>query len=1483
MSLTMVCAQLPAFAADEYTTHADWNFEEVLPTVVCDELPVLAAQAYTTHADMDFETGYEGYMTVDGTNALISDEQAGVYGIGNALRVNSNTSAATYQYSESFTPINTGNNKSFPATAHGENAYVEASVDVYVGDLSSVTDHYVRIDIGGYENTTWRQITSLFFRDNYGTYKDAAYGVLTVGHYNTYDNSGAAVNDKYDRICDITGNTWYNIRIVAQLAKDGENVGEFKAFYVNGVDMIDKLTVTKRISCTSRSSFKQVDRLSVFNKKTTSSTVAPYVLVDNFKAATYDSANGASPIVDKYALISAIRTAEANGKTDSDANLANAKSVCENKDATQAEVDAACEKLLSNVELALSEDFEGSTHKLGSITTGDNSDGSNVTSASDGTFAINKALKIGAIKDSSKEYATKVHTSDSFSGGYLSDSTAAQNGTNAYAELSFDALVSGVNEIPDYYMDFSLGNMKSGTFRESATIRFHQSKNDTDNGIKYWMPDKGAGTGGVTETDTALIRTLTDYSQRTWYNIRLKIHLTDASGSAVKLVEGIYVNGENVLPGNEPLRLRTNANITELNSIMLRVKGYYKKDVDQPYMMVDNIRYEKYNLPSQPVRDGALIGKIREIEYAKAHNDYSQAQLVTIDKAIDAAKAVLSSASCTQESVDSALANINASLPVYTGIPVYIPGTGELQKNTAVRLALHYGEQEGIEAYDEIFLNGKCLPDFSDVYFTDSKDETLEHEIVSSGNYDMIRDDSMTGSIYVSTLSDGTIVAVRGRKNYANLGTLSLSEDNGKTWRDIESTAGKAERLSFVDKDDNIYYCQNTVGVYKLYAADNYQTSKMVLDYNNLPGGVTLDTNPADKIVVTGTPQMAQTDDGYMYISHYQGEHCARLYGSDNGGESFELIYSHPDAQHCHTIRVNRNVTPNEVYVAFDWAAGKPVSLVSNDHFETYTQIDVPYRNSDFNLGFFGDGFSYFNNPDGGYALGGGEANILGGPSVYKTTDAQNPDSYRGVIETLASIRAFATPDNGKTIVTGLLGGQSQNVDMICASYDKGETWETIYAEEPNYNENAGTGVGKQFTGLFTPKGSDEPQIIASGDSRSYNLRMKFGDKYKYALCYVKTDIPANGKTIYLNVGGGSASDGEYSVLSASKKADKTISSVRVAQLESGRNAVLINAVYDADGKLIGTKAANLTGDGNYDLETEAENAASSRLFLWNSLSEMLPLKLSNNPLENSSKTIMNSNESMFTDNLKLRLKLDEGEGSAVKDSVSGKTFSIEGGGQIWAENAQIRYGAILPLKERSSTALKLNKTAYINLGNVEGLDFSKDMTFVFWSNPETKRGYGVEWNLPGDKNYTHKQVLFKSDDVTIYQQKNYLYFRTSEEEMFVPLQWAASNANYYNLNYVTYYAPVTNTDGSVTPAHFEVFANDQINPNQNKQVTIDLNTKSLSSGNLYLGTPNASETEYSMWFGLADVMIYDRALTPTERRAIYYGTNMTEATIARQ
>ena len=185
-----------------------------------------------------------------------------------------------------------------------------------------------------------------------------------------------------------------------------------------------------------------------------------------------------------------------------------------------------------------------------------------------------------------------------------------------------------------------------------------------------------------------------------------------------------------------------------------------------------------------------------------------------------------------------------ATLKIETGgeITISVPGDLADLSNVVLRLALHYGSQEGDVSYDELFFNAGCNTDFSDIRFEDENGEFLDFSIESHGNYDFIKDsDSKQSWGAVLHLSDGTLVTIGGSG-------CTLSTDNGTTWTGV-SIAGDA---FFVDSNDNIY-CNYQQKVRKLYASTGYTTYSEVLDL----------TMYDDSIVYTlGT---AEDDDGYIY------------------------------------------------------------------------------------------------------------------------------------------------------------------------------------------------------------------------------------------------------------------------------------------------------------------------------------------------------------------------------------------------------------------------------------------------------------------------------------------------------------------------------------------------------------------------------------------------------------------------------------------
>jgi len=242
------------------------------------------------------------------------------------------------------------------------------------------------------------------------------------------------------------------------------------------------------------------------------------------------------------------------------------------------------------------------------------------------------------------------------------------------------------------------------------------------------------------------------------------------------------------------------------------------------------------------------------------------------------------------------------------------------------------------------------------------------------------------------------------------------------------------------------------------------------------------------------------------------------------------------------------------------------------------------------------------------------------------------------------------------------------------------------------------------------------------------------------------------------------------------------------------------------------------------------------------------------------------------------RLKLDEGKGNIITESVSGRTAEIIGDDYEWVQNARIRYGCSVPIKYRSNTALRLNNS-YVNLGKFEDLDIKDEATIVFWTNFEIKGrndsyvepdwhnsltygSYGAAYKY--DKNATN--VILQCGNARMcIKQKNIILPGIGGDTTY-SLPNALVCNDYYNMYFLT----VKIIDGQ---ANLFVYGNDNSAINSQKTV-YNWGKATFGSDTLYLGTPNPSGSTRSCELGIADLMIFNRALTYQERLMLYYGYN---------
>lgn len=417
-------------------------------------------------------------------------------------------------------------------------------------------------------------------------------------------------------------------------------------------------------------------------------------------------------------------------------------------------------------------------------------------------------------------------------------------------------------------------------------------------------------------------------------------------------------------------------------------------------------------------------------------------------------------------------------LSIKDDITIHIPNNTEsAMTNVSVNVNVHKGEQQGITSFDEIFVGDDEM--FEQFRFFDGETE-LNHELVASGNYDLIKDASVySGQKGIFHMSDNSLIVTR-------TGGVFRSADNGVSYSQVYSGGS----CVFIDSNDNIY-------IYKDYLIHKYNMTSQV------------DTVVADftqrEYTDLFTNRIGEDSEGTIYIGTYATPYgSAQVYRMKSGESVFTQVFDDQNRQHIHRLYIDKASSPNKIFIGVDGVREgyMPAGYVSTDGGDTWTNLNIPYNDADCGIVYH----------SGDYYFGCGETNYLGGPTIYRTTDFEN---FEGVAYNLNGARMIVEPVPG-FLIAFLSNGAANCVEQLIMSTDNGATWKPMCVSNIVYKDISGDGLARA-TDYFKPMGADEYQIIGDGFSRSYGYRLYVGGSRRMASFIINVgDVPVGGKDIIL-------------------------------------------------------------------------------------------------------------------------------------------------------------------------------------------------------------------------------------------------------------------------------------------------------------------------------------------------------------------------------
>lgn len=463
----------------------------------------------------------------------------------------------------------------------------------------------------------------------------------------------------------------------------------------------------------------------------------------------------------------------------------------------------------------------------------------------------------------------------------------------------------------------------------------------------------------------------------------------------------------------------------------------------------------------------------------------------------------------------------------------------EAKDKLIVPIKMHYGAEEKTPEENDVFFEGNCKTDFSDVRFFDANGKMLKANLGEPVDLDVITDSNLDGYDNLKVTSEGYLVGYSHRQK-----AMFISTDDGVTFSVIPGTQNIAQHIDevwgvrgmmpvLIDSNDNIFaFCggklykltSNHNGTYNVPSVTDY-----VLDFSFVETSVNTPGKTTDFNTIYPVSNNAAAEDvnGNIYFGTYQAtSHWrAAVYVSKDGGDSFSLSLLKEGQPYQHVHHIHADKYSSKVYVGVDDGGstygGNSVFRTSNGGttWEDITYNQHEFRCKDYYPSYFGQN----------YRLGGGEVYVMGGAPIIKSSDDTH---FKRCFHGWSGVRGIADFGNDLLLIAGTNQCDYENSNRIIISKDKGDSWKTISWVDQSHNSYdyvhdkniSSSGAGYRNVFLVTPASGD-PYVYMSGSMINKNIVLSCKRVYKgtnrhYREAYLLLeDVPVGQLTINVKTG----------------------------------------------------------------------------------------------------------------------------------------------------------------------------------------------------------------------------------------------------------------------------------------------------------------------------------------------------------------------------